>query len=498
MCSRTDHEEMQDNLNGGPSPGRARQSRSPSYDSLFDGPSAQLNFDDSSSNKTLSPRPAHGCGSGSVGVAPSQVETPAAVDPVDHVYMYRNDPSYGLKWVRDGLLLRPEWTVEPTIEAIVATLKTVIGPENNFHVEHMHNGTYSKLYRVSYSQQYFVMRISLPVCPTTKTESEVATLKWVYQNTKLPVPRVKCYDASRENPLGFEWILMDHMDGAPLSQCWREISFDAKERIVRQIAAYATSAFEKQFNWGIGNMYPGPATAAGGRAYIGHRRGPFFDPSEWTATRLALSYSDLMLRIKDLKSESHQKIIKNMLVLIERIEALKNRFFHEKQSPAPAPTMLWHDNISLDNLLVDENGVLCGVLDWQCVSCLPLHEACQFPAFLQQSRDRYDEPVMIRYLNIASNGDGQLDPVYWIHLRKYEMTQLRLLFLDEMRFRCPGFVKAWVEKGAIDLRDYEAAVQNCDNEYAYKIVQSWADAIEKGHPPESMGRRLHERLMEIR
>ncbi|KAI1631517.1 kinase-like domain-containing protein [Biscogniauxia mediterranea] len=422
---------MDDNLNGGPSPGRERQSRSLSYDSLFD------------------------------------AETPPAIDSADPVYAYENDPSYGLKWVRDGLLLRPEWTVEPTIEAVVATLKRAIGSENYFHVEHMHNGTYSKLYRVSYNQQHFVMRISLPVCPTTQTESEVATLNWVYQNTNLPVPRVKCYDASRKNTLGFEWILMDHMDGAPLSQCWRETSFEAKERIVRQIAAYATSAFEKKFNWGIGNMYPAPAT----------------DPA--TGTQIGEM---------DLESEDHRKIIKNMLALVERIEALENRFFPGKETPAP--TMLWHDNISLDNLLVDENGVLCGVLDWQCVSCLPLHEACQFPAFLQQSSDRYDEPVMIRYLNIASNGDGQLDATYWAHLRKHEITQLRLLFLDEMRSYCPGFVKAWVEKGAIDLRDYEAAVQNCDNEYAYDIVQNWVDAIEKGHPPESLGRRLHERLME--
>ncbi|KAI5917578.1 kinase-like domain-containing protein [Camillea tinctor] len=466
MDSHTGCEEIRGSLVDGPSPPKNnRRSRSVSYDSLFDDPDTQLDFDNSSSsaqgarsNQTPLPRPRHSHGS---------------------------DLDSANPWVRDGLSLRPEWTVEPAIEAIIATLKTTIGRENEFHVEHIHSGTHSKLYRVSYNQQCFVMRISLPVCPASLTESEVATLDWVYQNSKLPVPRVKCYDSTRNNALGFEWILMDHMDGTPLSQCWREISFEAKERIVRQIAAYATSAFEKQFTWGIGNMYPGPAGASNTSPQIGET---------WTASRLRLLYSDLMFRMRELKNEDHRQTMMEMLVLVERLEALEGRFFHGTKTPVP--TMLWHDNISLDNLLVDENGVLCGVLDWQCVSCLPLHDTCQFPAFLQQSSDRYDEPVMIRYLSITSDGQGQLDATYWRHLKQFEITRLRLLFVDEMKSRCPGFVNAWMDKGALRLRDYEAAVQNCDNEYAYDIVRRWVEATEKSYTPESLGKRLHECLME--
>ncbi|KAI1497906.1 kinase-like domain-containing protein [Biscogniauxia marginata] len=437
---------------------RNRQSRSSSYDSLFECSDLQFDFGDLSSSKTPSPRG-------------------ACKNPCQY------NPNYGLKWVRDGLSLRPEWTAKPTTESIIAMLKKTIGPEKIFHVEHMHDGTYSKLYRVSYDQQHFVMRISLPVCSTTQTTSEVATLAWIHQNTNLPVPRVECYDSSQRNPLSFEWILMSQMDGIPLSQCWKETSFGAKERIVQQIAAYAASAFEKQFRGGIGNIYPAsPTTPITGpqteRACFDHRRGPFFHASEWTSSRLRLSYSDLMTRMQDLENVGDRRIIERMLALIERVEALEDRFFSSPKSSyqaraadenqkekTPAPTMLWHDNISLDNILVDENGILCGVLDWQCVSCLPLHEACQFPAFLQQD------------------------------LKQYETTRLRQLFVKEMVYQCPAFVEAWANSDARDLRDYEAAVQNCDNEFAYDLVESWVEAIEKGCRPDSLGKRLHEQLM---
>ncbi|KAI1403631.1 hypothetical protein F4819DRAFT_505960 [Hypoxylon fuscum] len=175
----------------------------------------------------------------------------------DIAALVRDNERYGLEWVRDGNSSSemPKWTVEPTIYSIVLTLQKVIGPQNQYVVEHHWDGVLGKIYFVSYEQNHFVMRLSLPVCPNIKTESEVATLRWIYKNTNLPVPRVHHYDSSRTNPIGFEWILMDRLEGTPLSQCWHDITQDAKERIVKQVAAYAVVAFEKQFR-GIGNIYP--------------------------------------------------------------------------------------------------------------------------------------------------------------------------------------------------------------------------------------------------
>ena len=53
--------------------------------------------------------------------------------------------------------------------------------------------------------------------------------------------------------------------------------------------------------------------------------------------------------------------------------------------------MLWHDNLSLDNIFVDSEFVLTGILDWECVSCLPIHQACHLPAFMQMRGARHTE-----------------------------------------------------------------------------------------------------------
>ncbi|KAI1765434.1 hypothetical protein GGR53DRAFT_265839 [Hypoxylon sp. FL1150] len=169
---------------------------------------------------------------------------------------HQDHPAYGLQWSSDDNLFleTPKWVVEPTIDSIISTLKQVIGPHEQYIVEHSWDGVYNKIYHVSYNQSRLVMRVTLPVCPRLKTESEVATLRWIDDNTRLPVPKVRYYDSSRDNPLGFEWILMDRMEGIPLSRCWDTTSQGAKTRIVKQVAAYAAVAFKQQFR-GIGSLY---------------------------------------------------------------------------------------------------------------------------------------------------------------------------------------------------------------------------------------------------
>jgi aminoglycoside phosphotransferase (APT) family kinase protein len=72
------------------------------------------------------------------------------------------------------------------------------------------------------------MRVSLPVCPRYKTEGEVATLRWVYNNTQIPVPRVISFDRSNGNEIGFEWILMEFIEGTSAHKRWRTMSMEQK------------------------------------------------------------------------------------------------------------------------------------------------------------------------------------------------------------------------------------------------------------------------------
>ncbi|OTA63273.1 kinase-like protein [Hypoxylon sp. EC38] len=386
---------------------------------------------------------------------------------------HHDNPADSLQWTNDGnpFSTRAEWTVVPTIDSIVLTLKEFINQSKEYHVQHLWDGVYNKLYSVSYEEKHYIMRISLPVCPKSKTESEVATLNWIHENTRLPVPIVICYDSTRNNHIGFEWILMDRIDGKPLSQCWQAVTRNAKERIVKQVAEYAVIAFSGQFEGETTSNKDHRETAAKmlNLAIRLRKLGRNFFPTPDCEPNRELVDEDDELTDEDQDQDAA-----------------------DKRDRPHEPTMLWHDAISLDNIIVDKDGVLCGVIDWACVSCLPLYEACQFPAFLQQARDRHVEPLTPHRVT-QRQPDSKDILGYERDLRQHELTLLRKLFINEMMGRCPEWVHIYNNRK--NLRDYEAAVQNCDNEFAYEAVERWVDAVEKGGTPDATPWRLHERLM---
>jgi hypothetical protein len=106
----------------------------------------------------------------------------------------------GLKWVRTLWGLEPRWPVDLEETAIIKTTKNALGIRSTCSINFVAQGAFNKLYSIKFLDQEVVVRISLPIEPKWKT------LKWVHENTRLPVPRVLAYKADRLNPVGFEWI----------------------------------------------------------------------------------------------------------------------------------------------------------------------------------------------------------------------------------------------------------------------------------------------------
>ena len=140
----------------------------------------------------------------------------------------------------------------------------------------------------------------------------------------------------------------------------------------------------------------------------------------------------------------------------------------------------------MQNIMVDDSGQLTAVIDWECVSAVPLWRACQLPQLLQ-GRRRDEEPIKDSYSPISDEDDEQDDDgldnkgitdLYWIHLLEYEQTQLRKLFVEEMEKAQPEWV-AIIKENSLKA-DFELAVDNCDNGWGFKIVKRWVDALLAG------------------
>ncbi|KAH9889632.1 protein kinase-like domain-containing protein [Xylariomycetidae sp. FL2044] len=399
---------------------------------------------------------------------------------------------YHLEWNTDSFSPTPRWTNEPTIESIIATLKLRIDTDRTYSVKFAHDGICSKVYDVEYDGTRCLMSLSLPVQPGLKTRSEVATLYWIHENTRLPVPEVIAFDTTQSNPIGLEWILTTRMDGEPLSRCWKSVSWSRKERIVEQLLEYASIIYEEPFHGGIGNLQPPNTEPNGQTADESHPRGPFRDISQWTDSRLRLTENYLTSMISRQEDNEKRGIGQRMLGLVQRLGRLRHQFLPSaapidagvEPLDAPAATMLWHDNMSLDNILVSENGVFTGLIGWECIPCLPLQQACRLPKFLEQPRDRLMEPMQLHYYDLES---GILSEKYYDDMKQFEITNLRHVFLEAMQC-LPRWAEAFQE-GA-DWRDFDAALRHCNNEATYEIVESWVSAVESGASPG----RLHEEL----
>jgi hypothetical protein len=456
---------------------------------------------------------------------------------------------YGLAWEGDFICSNPKWTVEPDIGAIKQTVQS-LRPSSTVEVTFLVQGGFNKIYNVSIDDEPFIMRVSLPVDPRYKVMSEVVTMDWVRRITSLPIPRVIAHQPSRDNLIGFEWMLMTKMPGKPFGEVYQSLSFDAKARLVRKLAAGSACLFRNQLR-GIGNIYgessvvenstsseetsstrqlintkisdpakepaldsdSAPTSANSGVGllsipdkhssewalpHVGRivsmqflwdshihqdvHRGPFRSSEDWITSRLLFNENDCHSALNkhsagdlDRDGEAEVEDATRTLQIIDNLKSLLPLVF-PMHNHDPEPSMIFHHDVSKHNILVDDNGELTGLLDWECVSAVPLWKACSYPLFLD-GQPRRSEPIP------PSQDNGGSNELYLEQLWLYEATLLRDAFIDEMRRLDAGWVEVF-DKSQVK-RDFDCAVDECDIEFSAVDINAWIKDITAGisNPP---------------
>ena len=190
------------------------------------------------------------------------LESPESVDVIKTVRMpkfpirvFQEDPPpFSLELQRAKMRWRRDWfgTVgvagvqDPSTDSIQDTARPYIvsiAPEAKIiSVTLLARGSFNIAYNITAEncttgfQQNYVFRVSLPIWPYYKVESDVATTEFVRHATSIPVPIIYAFDSNPVNKLGFEWMLMERVQGKPLRQVWDTMGFDTKQGLVRRIA----------------------------------------------------------------------------------------------------------------------------------------------------------------------------------------------------------------------------------------------------------------------
>ncbi|KAK8138938.1 hypothetical protein PG984_002318 [Apiospora sp. TS-2023a] len=185
----------------------------------------------------------------------------------------------------------------------------------NCRVTYFSSGWYNKLYALdllqdgcAHCQEYglvadlpqLLLRVSKPVLPFFKVESEVASICFA-QDQGVPVPQVHYYDSSGQNTLGLDWIIYERITGSCTLEDYRDQLGDYDRRNVPcwgtpewetfipynrsdswlslgdEIAGYTRSLRNVAFE-GIGSLYLNQNAGAGNRQYsVGPLCMPLFE-----------------------------------------------------------------------------------------------------------------------------------------------------------------------------------------------------------------------------
>ena len=127
-------------------------------------------------------------------------------------------------------------------------------------VDLLARGSFNQAYNITTenvatrTRKEYVFRVSLPVWPYYKIESDVATTEFVRLTTSIPVPVIYAFDSNPNNTLGFEWMLMEKVKGMPLGDVWGIMDFDAKQSLTRIIASWMAELSQFKFSK-IGSIF---------------------------------------------------------------------------------------------------------------------------------------------------------------------------------------------------------------------------------------------------
>lgn len=427
------------------------------------------------------------------------------------------DTQDGLGWDDSGLSLEPKWTREPSLDAIESVCRQHldIRTEEICTVSFFASGAFNKLYLVSITTTNpLLMRVSLPVHPHHKTRGEVATLQWVRDNTEIPVPKVVAFQDSNENEIGFEWILMELMPGTPVYRRWRTMSMEQKVALTNRIAEFEAqlaccgdpeTTFRKvgTLEMDLGDENAGkPKTYVPGQMvshdfFMGDHlhydvpRGPFRSTHDWLRSALSLIVIDSTKVIEKAADEDDREDAENQLRSAEKLLGLLPKVFPAEQN-SPEMTAIYHDDLNLNNILVDDQGKITAVVDWECVSALPFWMAAKFPEFLsvggrdeKPDRDCYSNEQAVSIAKDGSADDEDDDDMdnegknklYWIHLMEWEMTQLQKVYDARLKQLWPNRLA----ENNLDLKlDFFEAFVQCNAGFWTRPVTKWVDRVEGG------------------
>ncbi|KAK1656259.1 phosphotransferase enzyme family-domain-containing protein, partial [Colletotrichum phormii] len=230
-----------------------------------------------------------------------------------------------------------------------------------------------------------VLRIAGPHLPRIKTENEVATMRWVRKHTSVPVPAVLRWDSSCANVLGYEFTLLERMPGCSADKIFWEMGEGARRRLVEQLVGFLAELWERSRDvWrhvgGLrvgdgGEIVPGPVVDEW--FWMEPEIGRYWDgetPETLNPVQGAFSgWVELLDKSveKYVYAIGRHASLEWMRDLVPRLEAYREYVRIHADEVDDTRYVLSHRDLHLANVMVDMDGTVTGILDWEFGGVVP-------------------------------------------------------------------------------------------------------------------------------
>ncbi|RYC82394.1 hypothetical protein BFJ63_vAg14700 [Fusarium oxysporum f. sp. narcissi] len=192
---------------------------------------------------------------------------------------------------------------------------------------------------------------------------ELSTLGWLSQHSTVPVPRVIAFDDTRDNKIGFEWILMDHVSGTSPQTRWRKMTMEDKKTLVENIARHHAQLLDISTFQQIGTLKETDSSFIPDRLVLmmffwgDHynfdvHRGPFRSSHGWLYSFLFIMIKGKVLAmdkaVREGNEEDAGEAMYNLHIAKELYLLLPEIFTPDEDTDDKK--VLWHGDLSLSNI----------------------------------------------------------------------------------------------------------------------------------------------------
>ncbi|KAL1606491.1 hypothetical protein SLS60_003895 [Paraconiothyrium brasiliense] len=227
-----------------------------------------------------------------------------------------------------------------------------------------------------------ILRISGNQLPRIKTLNEVACMRWVRSATTIPVPALVRFDASTDNPINHEFMLLERVPGISVDQIYDQLDNRAKHYLISQLSRY------------LGQLQAHTWDHVGGLSIVDDKvvPGPVLDETFWQTSDIEKywgasetveslniagpykSYTDYAIACLEKYSYNVEKhsLLAPYRDLLPRLNALIDRLQDNPAGIDDIKYIFAHKDLHFANIMCDPaTATITGILDWEFSGVVP-------------------------------------------------------------------------------------------------------------------------------